>query len=204
MEPNSHEILRWVKDRGDETLRLEYDLAPDSIVVDIGTYDGLWTKAISDRFGCYVTCFEPIPSNFDKAKLLLGKMDKIEVHQQAFWTYDGTRQMFDYNDASSARGLSQNAIQVQCISGSRYLLETTKERPIDLLKINVEGDEYDILDDILLSGCSKKIRNFQIQFHWDGIPNYENRLLAVRQMLAKTHYQIWKYELVWESWVLFK
>ena len=36
---------------------------------------------------------------------------------------------------------------------------------IDLLKINVEGSEYEILENIFENNYTTKIKNFQIQFH---------------------------------------
>ena len=35
MEPNQEEVKRWVRDRGDQTLRLDYDLDANSLVVDL-------------------------------------------------------------------------------------------------------------------------------------------------------------------------
>ena len=37
---------KWVEDKGDETLRLDYSLTEDSIVFDLGGYRGDFAEAI--------------------------------------------------------------------------------------------------------------------------------------------------------------
>ena len=46
--PGEDRTAGWVRDRGDQTLRLDYDLAAASIVFDLGGYEGQWA---SDIFG---------------------------------------------------------------------------------------------------------------------------------------------------------
>ena len=70
------------------------------------------------------------------------------------------------------------------------------------MKINIEGGEYDLLEDMAREQVLGKIRNMQIQFHWDGIEDYEEKIASVRAKLSKTHVQTWNYELVWENWSL--
>jgi hypothetical protein len=72
---------------------------------------------------------------------------------------------------------------------------------IDLIKINIEGAEYDLLDQLLESELHEIITNIQIQFH-DFIPFAETRRDAIREKLARTHELCWDYPFVWESWEL--
>jgi hypothetical protein len=72
---------------------------------------------------------------------------------------------------------------------------------IDLLKVNIEGGEFDLLPEIVRSGLVRKIRYIQIQFHnFDAdAPAARSR---IRHDLSATHRQMWNFDFVWESWEL--
>ena len=55
--------LNWVRDNGDHTLRLDYDLNEDSIVFDVGGYRGDFTSAIFNKYNCNVYVFEPVSAS---------------------------------------------------------------------------------------------------------------------------------------------
>ncbi|WP_181565892.1 hypothetical protein [Campylobacter hyointestinalis] len=63
--------IRWVKDRGDETLRLEYALDRNSIVIDGGGYKGDFSKNIFDRYGSKIFIFEPVSKYADDINCFL-------------------------------------------------------------------------------------------------------------------------------------
>ncbi len=65
MYNNSQDIARWFKDGGD-TRRYQYNLNADSIVVDLGGYEGKFADTIFKKFGCKVYVYEPIKSFFDQ------------------------------------------------------------------------------------------------------------------------------------------
>jgi hypothetical protein len=70
---------------------------------------------------------------------------------------------------------------------------------IDLLKINIEGGEYELLEHIIEKTLQNKIRNIQVQFHtW--IENCEDRRKNIQDILRKTHKLTYNYDFVWENW----
>lgn len=70
---------------------------------------------------------------------------------------------------------------------------------ISLMKVNIEGGEYQLLEKMLSSDLVKNIEYIQIQFH-DFVPDAKERRDAIRHSLSKTHVCEWCYEFVWESW----
>jgi hypothetical protein len=71
---------------------------------------------------------------------------------------------------------------------------------IDLLKVNIEGGEYELLPRLLETGLINRIKILQIQFHnvgWDS----EMRMELICRELAKTHSPTYQYKFVWENWV---
>lgn len=57
------EVRRWFRDKGDSTLRLDYPLDAESIVLDVGGYKGDFTALIHEKFNCRVFVFEPLQSS---------------------------------------------------------------------------------------------------------------------------------------------
>ena len=72
---------------------------------------------------------------------------------------------------------------------------------IDLIKINIEGGEYELLPAILKSGFIDRIKYIQVQFH-NFITGADNKREQIRHELEKTHSEMWNYDFVWESWEL--
>ena len=82
------------------------------------------------------------------------------------------------------------------------LMEDNKLTKIDLIQINIEGFEYDILENWIDSGLINKIRTLQIQFHpFEGINDPAGRRKKIQDNLENLGYKIkYKYDWVWECW----
>ena len=72
-------------------------------------------------------------------------------------------------------------------------------KKIDLLKLNIEGSEYDVLEKLLNDGKIDIIENIQVQFH-TFIDNCVDRRNNIREKLKNTHIETYCYEFVWENW----
>jgi hypothetical protein len=70
---------------------------------------------------------------------------------------------------------------------------------IDLIKINIEGEEYDVLDRLIEVGLIRSFRNIQVQFH-DFVPDAVERMKAIQNKLRLSHRITYQYEFVWENW----
>jgi hypothetical protein len=70
---------------------------------------------------------------------------------------------------------------------------------VDLMKINIEGGEYELLPRLIDAGLIKQIKNLQIQFHRIG-KNSEKDMVLIQAELSKTHTCVYRYKFLWESW----
>ena len=70
-----------------------------------------------------------------------------------------------------------------------------------MIKVNIEGGEYDLLEFLIDSNYIEIIDNIQVQFH-DFIPDAEERMKNIHKKLEKTHFLTWQYPFVWENWQL--
>lgn len=51
---------KWYDDKADETLRLDYPLDSNSIVIDAGGFEGKWASSISEKYNPTIYVLEPI------------------------------------------------------------------------------------------------------------------------------------------------
>ncbi|OQY75999.1 MAG: hypothetical protein B6D44_00350, partial [Ignavibacteriales bacterium UTCHB2] len=103
--------------------------------------------------------------------------------------------------SSSVFGRDSNAKVIVKICDIIEFIESEKIDYINLMKINIEGAEYDLLDRLIDSNSITRIENLQIQFHI-FVENAKQRRELLREKLKKTHYLTYDYPFVWENWLL--
>lgn len=191
-------INSWFLANGDETLRLQYkDLNHESTVFDLGGYKGQWSSDIFARYCCEVYCFEPVREFATAIEEKFSRNPKIHVFPYGLAEQTKSATISNGADGSSIfTGNGQENIQL--IQASSFFKENNIKK-IDLIKINIEGGEYDLLDHLIESGSIAMINNLQIQFH-NFFPDAEQRMQAIQTNLRRTHTITWQYEFVWENW----
>lgn len=195
------EASRWFMDRGDETLRLDYPLNQDSVVFDLGGYKGDFAYEISKKFGCKIFVFEPV----------------LDFHEMCVDRFKGNKSITCMNYGLSSRSghldinLSENSSSFFSATGSeggkqRVKIESIADcirkleiKRISLMKINIEGGEFDVLPELIASGDIARIDYLQIQFH-NFVADAAKRRAEIRATLLETHKEMWNYDFVWESW----
>lgn len=159
----------------DETLRYKYDLKPTDKVLDIGSYRREWCDKIIQMYGCEVECFDALDN-------------------RAAWTYEGKIAMggnFLYTSMYS-ENIDKEFF---CVDIANYL-----QNEIALVKMNIEGGEYELLKYIYEKGLMKNIKNLQVQFHMiEGMSNGK-LYKGIADMLRITHQPTWRRPFVWENW----
>lgn len=192
-------LRQWIHDKGDESLRLNYpSLTEDSFVMDIGGYKGQWASDIYAKYNCRIWVFEPVNAFAAEIKERFSRNKKITVFDFGLGASDEQRPIYMDNDGSSF--LKQNQVAAPALQKDISGFFTDKNiTEVDLVKINIEGGEYDLLDSMIVSGLVNKIKNLQVQFH-DFVPDARNRMNKVRQNLMLTHSPTYQYEFVWENW----
>ncbi|MFA6282824.1 MAG: FkbM family methyltransferase [Desulfurivibrionaceae bacterium] len=191
-------IDSWFQANGDETLRLQYkELNSDSTVFDLGGYKGQWTSDIFARYCCNIYCFEPVRKFATAIEERFSQNPRIHVFP--FGLAEQTKETIISDSADGSSMFTGNGQEnIQLVQASSFLKENNVKR-IDLIKINIEGGEYDLLDHLIESGTITMINNLQIQFH-NLFPEAEQRMRAIQANLSRTHRITWQYEFVWENW----
>jgi FkbM family methyltransferase len=183
------ESLRTWQDERLERLRYEYELTPASAIIDLGAYQGEWANEIHARYGCQVVVVEPTEYIRD--------YQHGPIINKAASTHDGRVSFGGRAYYTSAFELGDH--EYECFDVNSLL---EQYEAIDLLKINIEGAEYDVLNHIIAAGLHPRIKNIQVQFHEiKGVP-FEKWYREIESKLNDTHKTIWRYPFCWENWQL--
>jgi FkbM family methyltransferase len=178
---------------------IDFPLDETGTVFDVGTYDGSWAKALWDRSQPTIYAFEPAPGPYDRACEALAGRDRVHVLPYGLGAAD----------ASAALGLSAagsslfaegtiGSVDVEIRDVVGVLDELGLER-LDLIKLNIEGAEYDLFDRLIETGWLDRIDTVLVQFHeWQ--PHAYVRRRRIRRALASTHVEDWCHPWVWECW----
>jgi len=191
-------VVQWFEIKGDETLRLDYNLDKNSIVFDIGGYKGQWSSEIFSKYCCVMHIFEPVKEFADKIEKRFAKNNKIFIYKFGLSNRTERTKISVMENSSSIFKKGKKQTEIQLIEMADFLRKKNIKQ-VDLVKINIEGSEYDLLEHLIETGFIKNIKNIQVQFH-DFVEDAEKRMLKIQKKLQKTHYLTYQYPFVWENW----
>jgi FkbM family methyltransferase len=194
--------IPWYVADGDHTLRVNYDLNENSVVFDMGGYEGLWAQEIYCKYGASIHIFEPVQKFADNIRNRFIKNSRVKVLSYGLGKTNQEIAININENASSTYQKSEYADKevIKIRKADEYLKEQGITS-IDLIKINIEGGEYDLLEAFIESGTITSLKNIQVQFH-DFFPEAKERMKKIQDELKKTHRLTYHYEFVWENWTL--
>ncbi len=146
----------------DHTVHPRY-LGAQSQVLDLGANYGLFAKAITARFGCRCLAVEPSPEPF----AAICETSLISKVQGAAAAKSGMAPFHIAPDSIFSSlyrtGEVVHVIEVRAFSLPK-LFELVGQRPLDLLKMDIEGAEIELLNECPPS-ILRQIRQISIEFH---------------------------------------
>ena len=134
---------------------------PDAVVFDVGGELGFETAQFASLVGTSgkVFVFECMPDHVEKLKRLAEKHAQIEVINQACWNAETQLEFFIGNtpgsntavaDAKGQRGQAlasvSNVLTVDAKPLDKLWQELHASKPVDFLKMDIEGAEYEALE----------------------------------------------------------
>jgi FkbM family methyltransferase len=195
--PYQKNLEQWYKDDPKSELRFEYDLNDNSVVFDLGGFRGQWTSDIFARYCCNIYIFEPVENYVTDIQRRFRNNGKIQVFNYGLGKENTELMISQMGDQSSLHKGPKN--EKIFIHSFHDFIKEHHITGIDLLKLNIEGAEYDLLDHILENNLQNMITNFQIQFH-DFVDNARARMEKIQNELKKTHKLTYQQEFIWENW----
>jgi len=144
----------------------------------------------------------------DVCKGLFQTNNRVRLYQAALGANNGTTTFSLAGVGTSEYKGSDGsaAFEARVMGVSDFLQELTRsgcisDAPgcIGCLKLNIEGGEYGVLQQLIENGELNRFRSFLIQFHCqpEGWSESYQKIIASLQV---THQQAWCYPMVWERW----
>ena len=135
---------RWNQDNGNETRILNYPLNENSLILELGAFEGWITQKALNKFNCKIIAVEPIFCSSLQEKFK--NEDKVIIECCGISDEEKNITLYVAGDATSQyTSVSQNEKQVICYP-IEHFIEKHKIDVIDLVQINIEGEEYPLLE----------------------------------------------------------
>jgi FkbM family methyltransferase len=191
---------RWNKDNGNLNLVANYPLTEDSWVIELGGYKGEWTNRIVGNYKSNILVVEPIKEFCQSIIESQGTNPKVIVENNGISTEERVTQLSFNGDASSEYIEQTNEKRdITCYTLDYYMSKYNIDK-VDLMQVNIEGEEYPLFEQWINSDILKKIQYIQIQFHRVG-DNYEERRQNIHRGMENLGFELrWDYDYVFESW----
>jgi FkbM family methyltransferase len=191
-------VAQFYADGGDARLRFDYELAPSSLVLDLGGYEGQWASDLYARRRCRIDVFEPVEKFAAGIAERFRHNPDIRVHRLALGGATRTETLSIAGASSSAFKSKDATEEVRFVDVAEWFDEQRLD-DVRLMKINIEGGEYELLERMVERGLTARVADLQIQFH-NFSPDAAERMAAIQRGLAATHRPTYQYRFVWENW----
>ena len=173
-----------------------------SVVLDIGANIGDITDLLSKRFKSHIFSYEPNISCYNFMLSRFEKNLKIHIFNLAVSNFAGNAYLYFHKNSENIAHYSQRSslkpekdgldkrkrVLVKCVNIKDVLYEHER---IDLIKIDVEGAEYDIMPELIKN--RNKIKMVICETHGNPfgkkIPNAEGTQLVVKNQQWVKNYE---------------
>jgi FkbM family methyltransferase len=142
----------------------------DPVIIDVGSNIGLSILFFKKLFPCAkVLAFEPDPETFEvlARNVSENRLDGVRLLNQA--VYDRSESVFLYGDRGTP-GSPQRSLRSERMAGVRRAVPATRlsehiTGPVDFLKVDIEGAERVVIDDLETSGKLPLVKRMAIEYH---------------------------------------
>lgn len=201
--------LRWLswqmgkKHRASPAKRAEWDfeqkarrLTADDVAIDCGANLGVYTALLA-RTGARVYAFEPDPVAFARLKKRCAALPNVTLIPKAVGTAAGAATLYRLKDfATDPEEKSQSSslldfkpnidpasgIAVELVDLVAFI--KALDRPVSILKVDIEGAEFDLLQALIEAGCMDRIGAAFVETHDHKIPGLEAAGRRLRDTIA--------------------
>lgn len=198
--PDKLEYRRFLEDGGDNLLYELPEFESSLLVLDVGAYHGEWALKIWKKFGSKIHAYEPHPDSFGVLQANLGDLEEVTLFNKGLGHPRGLVELSDDENSSSLYRKRKGAktFSVEIIDIAKVVADAP-ESEVGLMKMNVEGAEYDILRRLIDQSLIARIGLIQIQWHHIDSKSPELKK-HLTEKLKETHAIEWSYGWTWELW----
>lgn len=180
---------------------MKFDLVSQPVIFDVGGFQGDWTNEALLRYpNAEVYVFEPVKSFYESIKRRYENRENIKVFNFGLSDQTKSIEISVGGDASSTHRVIGVPEKIRLKNIKEFIEENSIDR-VDLIKINIEGEEYPLMKFLVQSDRLTTFKNFLIQFH-DFVPDYAEKRRDIQEELLKKYNQSFNFEMVFEGWTI--
>lgn len=156
------------------------NLDSNSVVLDLGANTGVFSRTISEKLGCKVYSIEPVPTLFDSIQ----ETDLIKKMAVAVASKSGFADVYLPEDRCATmhkrkQDEAGKMIRVEAVSLNE-IVKKLKLREIDLIKMDIEGEELPILESLNFQDL-QIADQWTIEFHDFLYPETHERVEKIKR-----------------------
>jgi len=188
----------------DEGRLVDWPLDERSLVVDVGGFQGDWTWTIARKYNSRALIVEPVPDYCTHIRDRFAALPRVSVFNFGLLDRSGDMAIDVAGLGSSFFTTPQNrqhssaGVHVPTMDVVEFF-DRNQVTAVDLMKLNIEGAEYPVVQRLIDSGRIQSIHRLLIQFHV-FYPNARRLRRSLQQQLLRTHECLFDYPFVWECW----
>ena len=191
------EFLQFISDGGDTLIFKNIILNKDSVIIDGGGFNGEFTDEILKKNFHKIYIYEP-DTNFYNDLLKKYKFEKkVEILNLALFDKEQIITLSENSNASSIMENIEDGTKVKAVDISK---EFKKYKNIDLLKLNIEGAEYNVISRLIETQEINKVTYLLVQFHkehdLDG-----SKFEKINLEILKNYIIVFNYKYVWSLFI---
>ena len=194
-------IIRFYETHS-EKKRTHIILKNREILFDLGGFKGDYTDdLLKNNHNIISYIFEPVKEYADNIKKRFENKSNVTVYP--FGLSDSNQEInikVKGESSSFIRDIAPDIKETSKIKDIHEFLIENNIKEIGLMKINIEGSEYPLLERLIKTKDILKVKRLLIQFHYVDTNSY-NRMSNIWKELEKSHNLIWQFRpYVWEYW----
>jgi FkbM family methyltransferase len=158
---------------------------PDPVIIDGGSNIGVSVLFFKSAYpSAQIVAFEPEPRIYRllEENVSRNRLERVTLVNAGLGSASG-RSAFIQSESDSARfGESGETVLARMERLSAFI-----SKPVDFLKLNIEGQEFDVLSELEESGALALIRELVLDYH-DWV-DHRQRLAVVLDLLARNGFR---------------
>ncbi len=170
-------------------------------IIDAGSNVGIAALYFYKLYpGAEIFCFEPDPNAFEKLKINMAanKIENVNLMNMAVSNKEGSIDFFGqiFVDSPDARGNSilsdwglqrevSNTTKVKTVKLSSYI-----DREVDFLKLDIEGAEQQVLEDLDSENKFSYIKEIALEVHYSSKISHVNDINVIIDILKKNQFNV--------------
>lgn len=155
-------------------------------IIDAGANIGLSVRYFKKLYPrATIVAYEPDPKIFELLKTNVGHLDGVDLRQAAVWSQDTTLTFYTEGSLAGSSladtGASGSVLNVK----AERLQKELQKRPVDFLKIDIEGAEAEVLFDI-----EDQLENVEcLFFEYHSLPSHPQILGQLLNLVARNGFR---------------